>query len=173
MNAYPFPICASERRHIVQWKDLSVCLHWGLVLVEMGKRVLCAVVVRIVVCIDGLRFQARNGIKLLDRSRTESGQCSEDCALDFGDLGVFHRIDQSVLGLGSMILEFLCGILLTERRDLVEVHLQIMGHLLSEIILWCPKGPRGNHGEQEHCNGAEHCCEFNTTRAGAPKDVPR
>merc|ERR1719199_788333 len=115
--------CSVERFELV-------CLHWCLVLVEMGKRVLCAVVVSIIVCIDGLSFQARNGIELLDRSRTESSKCTEDSALDFSDLGVFHRIHQCVLSFGSMILEFLCGVFFTERSNLVEVHL--LGHARSQ-----------------------------------------
>merc|ERR1719230_1517401 len=114
-----------------------VGLHWCLVFVQVGQRVLCTVVVSIVVCIDGLGLQACNSVELLDRGSTQAGQCPEDSTLDLCDLCVLHCIDEGILRLCCMVLEFLGGVLLTERSDLVEVHLEVVSHLGGELILWC------------------------------------
>jgi len=50
-----------------------------------------------------------------------------------------------------VVLEFLGRVLLTEGRDFVEVHLQVMRHFLGELIL----GGRGG-GNHEQCKKAEH-----------------
>jgi len=50
-----------------------VGLHRGLVLVQVRERVLRTVVVRIVIGVDRLGLQTRNGVELLDRRSTEPG----------------------------------------------------------------------------------------------------
>ena len=50
-----------------------VRLHRGLVLVQVRERVLRPVVVRIVVGVDRLGLQTRDGVELLDRRSTEPG----------------------------------------------------------------------------------------------------
>merc|ERR1719231_929646 len=90
---------------------------------------------RIVVGVNGLGLQTRDGIELLNGSSSETRQGTEDCALDFRNLSILHRIDQGVLSLRSVILQFFRCVLLAEWSDLVEVHFQIMRHLLRKIIL--------------------------------------
>merc|ERR1719263_1550272 len=98
-----------------------VSFNWSLVLVQVLQRVLGAVVVGIVVGIDGLGLKACNGVKLLDGSRTKTCQCTEHCPLDLCDLSILHCIHQCVLGLGGLVLQFSCSVLLAERGNLVEV----------------------------------------------------
>merc|ERR1719316_1065231 len=78
----------------------------------------------------------------LTKLRVTTPECIQ-CCTQWKDLSLSVSTGASssykcVLGLGSMILELLCGIFLTEGSNLVEVHLQIMGHFLGEVILWCP-----------------------------------
>mmetsp|Transcript_11050 Transcript_11050/g.19941 ORF Transcript_11050/g.19941 Transcript_11050/m.19941 type:complete len:222 (-) Transcript_11050:84-749(-) len=101
---------------------------------QVCQWILSTVVVSIVVGINRLRFKTRDGIKLLDRGSAEPGQSTEHCALDLCNLCVLNRVHERVLRLRSMVLELLRGVLLSERGNLVEVHLQIMCHLLCEII---------------------------------------
>merc|ERR1719473_1441978 len=106
-----------------------------LVLMEVCQRIFCTIVVSIVVGINGLCFQTCDGIKLLDGGGTQACQGTEHCAFDLSHLSVFHCVHQGVLRLGSMVLQFLGCVFLTERRNLVEIHLKIVGHLLGELIL--------------------------------------
>merc|ERR1719171_2449715 len=87
------------------------------------------------VCIDGLRFKACNGIELLDCRSTETCKSPENSTLDLCDLCVFHGINQCVLGLGGMVLQLLCGIFLAEGGNLVEIHFEVVSHLLGKFIL--------------------------------------
>ena len=64
--------------------------------------------------------------KLLDRRRTQPGQGTEDSALDLRHLSVLHRVDEGVLRLCRVVLQLLGRVLLAKRRDLVEIHLQIV-----------------------------------------------
>ena len=107
-----------------------VRLDGRLVLVQVRQGVLRAVVVRVVVRVDGLRLEARDGVELLDGGRTQTRQRAEDRALDLSDLSVLHRVHERVLRLGRVVLELLRRVLLAEGRDLVEVHLQVVRHLL-------------------------------------------
>merc|ERR1719198_442350 len=127
-----------------------VGLHRSLVLMEMSERILCAIVVGIVVCVNGLRLKASNCIKLLDSRCAQPCQCSEHSALDLGDFCVFHSVDEGVLCLGGVILELLCGILLTEGRNLVEIHLEVMCHLLGKLILRSFAHRRGGCNEAQN-----------------------
>ena len=49
----------------------------GLVLVKVSERVLGAVVMSIIVSVDGLRLETGNGIELLDGSSTKTCQRTE------------------------------------------------------------------------------------------------
>merc|ERR1719359_2505893 len=112
-----------------------VGLHWCLVLVQMRERILRPVVVCIIVGIDGLCFQTCDGIKFLNGGGAQTCQRSEHCSFDLGHLRVLHCIHKGVLSLCRMVLQLLCCIFLTKGRDLVEVHLEIVGHLLGQFIL--------------------------------------
>jgi len=112
-----------------------VRLHRGLVLVQVRERVLRPVVVRIVVGVDRLGLQTRDGVELLDRRSTEPGQRPEHRPLDLRHLGVLHCVHQGVLGLRRVVLELLRSVLLAEGRDLVEVHLQVVRHLPRQFVL--------------------------------------
>merc|ERR1719238_1981748 len=113
-----------------------VGFHWGLILVEVSKWVLCTIVVRVVISIDGLRLQPRYGIELLDSRSTQARERTENRTFDLGDFRVLNSIDEGVLRFGSVILEFLRGVLFPKRCDFVKVHLQIVCHLLRQIVFW-------------------------------------
>lgn len=76
-----------------------VRLDRGLVVVQVFERVLGTVVVGIIVSIDGLRLESGNGIELLDRRSSKSGQSSEDRTLDFRDFRILDSIHERVLRL--------------------------------------------------------------------------
>merc|ERR1719262_1299562 len=97
-----------------------VGFHGSLVLVEVCEWVFRPVMVGIVVSVNGLRLETRDGIKLLDRGRPEAGEGTENGPLDFGNLRVLHCVHQCVLCLRGVVLELLCGVFLSERGDLVE-----------------------------------------------------
>merc|ERR1719272_2279331 len=123
-----------------------VRLHRGLVLVKVRERVLRAVMMGIVVSVDRLGLQPRDGVELLDGRRAEPGERAEHGALDLGDLRVLHGVDERVLRLRRVVLELLRRVLLAEGRDLVEVHLEVVCHLLGEVVL---RGGRGAGEEEE------------------------
>merc|ERR1719198_136762 len=102
-----------------------------------------------------VHLQTRNGVKLLDGCCTESRQCTKDRALDFCNFCILHCIHQCVLSLCCMILRFLRCVFLTKWCNLVKVHLQVMGHFLSQVVLWRPK-----HSTGSACNEHSHyqCC---------------
>merc|ERR1719235_2673976 len=136
-----------------------VGLHWRLILVEVRQWVLCAVVMRIIVRVDRLCLEARDRVELLDSRRAKARQGAENRTLDLRHLSVLHSINQRVLRLCSVVLQLLRSVLLTERRNLVEVHLQIMGHLLGEVVLRRPRA-RGReaegHGKHERSKSERH-----------------
>mmetsp|Transcript_22480 Transcript_22480/g.36983 ORF Transcript_22480/g.36983 Transcript_22480/m.36983 type:complete len:237 (-) Transcript_22480:55-765(-) len=111
-----------------------VGLYRRLILVQMCQWVLGPVVMRVIVCINSLRLKACDGVELLDGCGTKPGESPEHGALDLSYLRILHSVHERVLRLRSMVLELLRGVLLSERGNLVEVHLQIMCHLLCEII---------------------------------------
>merc|ERR1719160_2273701 len=94
-----------------------VGLHWCLVLVEMREGILSAVMMRVIVCVDGLCFKTGYRIKLFDCCRTQPCESTEHCPLDLCDLCVLHGVHQGVLSFCSMILKLLCCVFLTERCD--------------------------------------------------------
>merc|ERR1719178_484974 len=102
-----------------------ISLNWSLVLVKVGQRVLSSVVVRIVVRVDGLSFKTSNGVELFDGRCAQPGEGAEYGALDLGNLCVLHCVDEGVLRLGSVVLQFLGSIFLAEWRDLIEIHFEI------------------------------------------------
>merc|ERR1719263_1985639 len=91
---------------------------------------------RIIVSIDRLSLQTGNRVKLLDGGSTQTSECPEHGSLNLSDLSILNGIDKSVLGLGCMILQLLGSVLLAERSNLVEVHLEVMCHLLGKFVLW-------------------------------------
>merc|ERR1719158_1169887 len=130
-----------------------VSLHRSLVLVQVCQRVLCAVVVGIVVRIDGLSLKTSNGVKFFDRGGTQASESPEDSTLDFGNLGVLHSVDQGVLCLCCVILQLFGGVLLTKGCNLIEVHFEVVCHLFRKLILRCLQCSSTN---QEQCDKAEH-----------------
>merc|ERR1719171_1418897 len=121
-------------RYLVEGLEL-VRLHRRLVLVQVAERVLRAVVVRVVVGVDRLRLEAGDGIELLDRRGTEPSERTEDCTLDLRNLGVLDGVDEGVLRVRRVVLQLLRRVLLAERCNLVEVHLEVVRHLLRQSIL--------------------------------------
>merc|ERR1719262_1174866 len=97
-----------------------VGFHGGFIFVQMCQWVLGAIVMCIVVRINGLCLQTSNGVKLFDGCRTQASQCAEHSALDLCDLGILHGIDQGVLSLCCVVLKLLCCILFAKRRNLIE-----------------------------------------------------
>merc|ERR1719387_1791156 len=91
-----------------------------LILMEVCQRILCTIVVRVIVGIDGLRLETRNGIELLDRGSTEPRQRPENSTLDLCHLCVLHGVDEGVLRLGRMVLQLLGSVLLTNGAILLR-----------------------------------------------------
>merc|ERR1719263_1583377 len=91
---------------------------------------------RIIVSIDRLSLQTGNRVELLDCGRTQTRECPEHGSLNLSDLSILNGIDKSVLSFRCMILQLLGSVLLAERSNLIEVHLQVMSHLFRELILW-------------------------------------
>merc|ERR1719158_1136376 len=79
----------------------------SLVLVKVSQRVLGAVVVSIIVGVDGLRLETGNGIELLDGRGAKTGQGTEHSALDFRNFRILDGVDKGVLSLGSVLLQFM------------------------------------------------------------------
>merc|ERR1719440_1117873 len=113
-----------------------VRLYRSLIFVQVCKWVLCAIVMGIIVCVNGLCLQSGNGIELFDGGCTQTGQSAEDCALDLCNLCILDGVDKGILGIGGMILKLLGGVLFAERCNLIEVHLQVVCHLLRKLVLW-------------------------------------
>jgi len=120
-------------RGLVERLEL-VGLHRRLVLVHVAERVLSAVVVSVIVRVDGLGLEARNGVKLLDRSRTKASQSTEYGPLDLRHLSVFHGVHERVLGLRRVVLKLLCGVFLSEGCNLVKVCLEVVRHLFRQFL---------------------------------------
>jgi len=125
----PFSAVSVERLQFIR-------LHWCFILMEMCKRVLGTVVVRIIVCVDGLSLQARNGVELLDCCSAQTCERSKNSSFDFRNLSILDCVHKGVLRLGSMVLELLRCVLLAKWGNLVEIHFQVMCHLLSKVIFW-------------------------------------
>lgn len=101
-----------------------------------------------------LRLQSGDGVELLDRRRAQAGERPEHRPLDLGDLGVLHSVHERVLGLRRVVLELLRRVLLPKRSNLVEVHLEIVGHLLGQVVLWAAGLP-GEDGVGQEGGGGE------------------
>jgi len=126
-----------------------VGLDWGLVGVQRLERVLGPVVVSVIVSIDGLGLEPGDGIELFDGGSSEPGEGTEHGTLDLSNLSVLDGVDEDVLGVLGVVLEFLGGVFLTERSDLVEVHFQIVGHLRGQLSLLGEERGRGGN-EPDH-----------------------
>merc|ERR1740121_2949331 len=103
----------------------------------MCQRILCPVMVSVVVRINCLRFQSRDRVKLLDGCSAQTCQGTEYCTLNLRHLGVLHCIHQSVLCLRCMVLQLFGRVLLAKWRNLIEVHLKVVRHLLGQLVLRC------------------------------------
>merc|ERR1719356_2416869 len=98
----------SGRQDLVLMERLQlVRLDRCLILMQMGEWVLGAIMMCVIVCIDHLRFQTSNGIKLFDSCCSQASQGAEHCPLDLCDFGILHSIDQCVLRRRSMVLQLL------------------------------------------------------------------
>merc|ERR1719243_267037 len=113
-----------------------VSLHRSFIFVQVCERVLGTIVMCIIVSIDGLSFEPGNSVKFLNRGGTQTSECPEHGSLNLSDLSILNGIDKRVLGFRCMILQLLGSVLLAERSNLIEVHLQVMSHLFRELILW-------------------------------------
>merc|ERR1740117_881827 len=133
-----------------------VSLDWRLILVQVCKRVLSTVVVRIVVGINGLGLKTCDSIELLNRGSAQASESTKYSPLDFGNLRIFNCVDKGILGLSRMVLKLFGRVLFAEGGDLVEIHLQIVGHLLGQLIL---RSSRGRTENDECCRNANtlHC----------------
>merc|ERR1719313_1929849 len=127
---------------------------------EVREWILCPVVVYIIVRVDRLCLEARDRVELLDSRRAKARQRTEHCTLNLRHLGVLHGINQRVLRLRSVVLELLRSVLLSEGRNLVEVHLQIMSHLLRQIVLGGAQRRRGGAREKSKENHLQHACHL-------------
>merc|ERR1719189_456001 len=119
-----------------------VSLHRRFVFMQVSKWILRAIMMSVVVCVDGLGFQTRDRIELLDGRGTQSCQRTEHCTLDLCNLGIFDSVYEGVLGACSVVLQLLRCVLLPEWCDLVEIHLQVMSHFLRQLVLG-----RHHHGD--------------------------
>merc|ERR1719440_388611 len=139
-SAEPMPRISETRfMHSVEGLQL-VGLDWCLIFMQVREWVLGAVVVGIIVGINCLCLETCDCIKLLDGGCAKSGQSTEHSPLDFRNFGVLDGVDEGVLGLGSVILQLLGSVLFAKRRNLVEVHFQVMRHLFGQLILRCCEG---------------------------------
>merc|ERR1712072_1455545 len=85
--------CDPSDLHLMEGLEL-VRRHRDLVVVQMRERVLGAVMMGIIVGVDGLRLEARDGIELLDGRSPQTRQRAEDRALDLGNFGVLDGINE-------------------------------------------------------------------------------
>merc|ERR1740130_2233795 len=76
-----------------------VSLDGRLILVQMRKRVLGTIVVRVIVRINGLGLKARDSIEFLDSRSAQTRESTENRPLDFCNLSIFNGIDEGILGL--------------------------------------------------------------------------
>mmetsp|Transcript_31404 Transcript_31404/g.71708 ORF Transcript_31404/g.71708 Transcript_31404/m.71708 type:complete len:222 (-) Transcript_31404:292-957(-) len=111
-----------------------VCLHRSFILVEVSKWVLCAIVVGIIVSVDGLSLQAGDSVELLDGSSSETSKRTEHSTLNLCNLCILDSVHKGVLCLGGVVLELFGSIFLAERSYLVKVLLEVVGHFLRQVI---------------------------------------
>merc|ERR1719367_1459178 len=127
-------MCAWEGgKHSMERLQL-VGLYRCLVLMEVCEWILGAIMMSIIVRVDGLRFKPGDGIELLDCGCAQPRQGSEDGTLYLRNLGVLYRVHEGVLRLCRVVLQLLCGVLLAERGDFVEVHFEVVRHLLRKLV---------------------------------------
>merc|ERR1719247_1267990 len=82
-----------------------VCFHRSFVLMEVCEGVLSTIMVRIIVCIDGLSLKSGNSVKLFDGCSTEASERTENSSLDLCHFSILHSINKGVLCLRCMILQ--------------------------------------------------------------------
>merc|ERR1719382_1630533 len=91
--------------------------HRRLVVLEVVQRVLPAVVVLVIVLVQGLRFQASHRVELLYLCRAQPRQSAVDGTLYLCRLRVLDGVDERLLRLSGVDLKLLGGVLLPERRN--------------------------------------------------------
>merc|ERR1719199_2403956 len=74
-----------------------VRLDRRLILVQVREGILSAVVMCVIVRIDGLRLKTSNRVELLDRRCSKTCQRTKYCSLDLCHLGILNSIHQGVL----------------------------------------------------------------------------
>merc|ERR1719183_1899734 len=89
---------------------------------------------RVVIGVDGLSFQASYGIKLLDGGRSQACERTEYSTFDFCHLCILHGIYEGILCLCRMVLQLFGGVFFAEWCDFVEIHFQIVRHLLGQVV---------------------------------------
>ena len=97
-----------------------VRLHRGLVLVQVTERVLGAVVVCIVVRINGLRLEACDRVELLDSRSAKPRERTKNRTLDLRNLCVLDGIHEGVLRVRGVVLQLLRRILLADGAILLK-----------------------------------------------------
>merc|ERR1719449_396390 len=114
----------------------------------------------VVVSIDGLRLKARNRIEFLDGGSTQPSESPKNCTFDLCDLSVLNCIHQGVLSFCCMVLKLLGRVFFTKRSDLVEIHLQIVRHLLGELVFRCVHCISLRQKQSHHCNKLHYAEHF-------------
>mmetsp|Transcript_3560 Transcript_3560/g.9960 ORF Transcript_3560/g.9960 Transcript_3560/m.9960 type:complete len:298 (+) Transcript_3560:18-911(+) len=122
---------------------------------QVARGSLAPVVVVVVVLVDHLGLELRDGVELLELRGAEAGERPEDGALDLGDLRGLDGVDEAVLRLRRHRLELQGRVLLAEggpRGALVACRLRRGlprdGHIQS-------RGCR--HGVVQHCRLGRPC----------------
>ena len=73
-------------------------------------------------------------VELLDRGGTHSIPRMAHCSFDLGNLRILNCTNSRVPSFHGVVLKFLSGFFLHERRHLVEIHLQIVCRFLRQLV---------------------------------------
>merc|ERR550514_2055531 len=78
----------TERRQSVMEGGVLVLIDLGLPRVDVLKRVLGAVVMRVIILVNSLSLQPGDGVEFLDLCCTQAREGTEDRTLDLGHLSI-------------------------------------------------------------------------------------
>lgn len=125
----PYPSELVHDLHMAESYEAAEGSETGNDIMTLGKSI-----TQVRTCSTGMspKYIPRDGVEFLDRGSPEAGQRPEDGTFDFRDFRVLNSVNQGILRLGGMVLKFLRGVLFSERRNFVEVHLQVVGHFVRE-----------------------------------------
>ena len=88
--------------------------------------------------VNVLELEVLFDVKLLDRGLLDCCAAmilrTSHCTFDLGNFRILNCTFSRVLSFPSVILNFLRGIFFTERRHLVEIHLQIVCHFFRHLV---------------------------------------